>query len=135
MGVQPNFGAVIVVALLLIGVLFVIFLVLRELMCWYWKINKLVDIQNEMNGHLKTIANLLSKNSAGDTQGLKSIPDSIDPHEKYKPKLEETPEKLMEKYGITFSKTSGKYVFQSYSYDELKDAIAYAKQREPQMAN
>lgn len=37
-------------------VLFVIFIVCRELMCWYWKINKMVSNQEEIIRLLKKIA-------------------------------------------------------------------------------
>jgi hypothetical protein len=42
--------------------------------------------------------------------------------------LSQDPAALMAKYGITF--TNKKYVFRTYSYDSLKDAVNYAKKCE-----
>lgn len=41
------------VALVLVGVLFVIFLIGRELVCWYWKINRSVQLMEEILVELK----------------------------------------------------------------------------------
>lgn len=48
----PDFGALLLV--LLIGIL--IFIVCRELLCWYWKVNKMVSNQEEIIRLLKKIA-------------------------------------------------------------------------------
>jgi len=41
-----------------------IFLLLREFWCWYWKINKLVSLQRETNELLRTLV----KSHHGDKQ-------------------------------------------------------------------
>ena len=43
---------------ILIGII-VLFLILREFWCWYWKINRLVALMEEQN---KTLKDLLEKN-------------------------------------------------------------------------
>ena len=34
-----------------LGMFFVLFLVLRELFCWYWKINEMVKLLSEIRDH------------------------------------------------------------------------------------
>ena len=38
-------------------ILIVLFLVLREVACWYWKINERIALQNDTNNLLKKILN------------------------------------------------------------------------------
>ncbi len=35
---------------------FIIFLILRELNCWYWKINEIVTLLNNIQGNLQKLA-------------------------------------------------------------------------------
>ena len=42
-------------ALTVIAVLFVIFLVGREIICWYWKINRSVELMEEILQELKKL--------------------------------------------------------------------------------
>lgn len=42
-----------IIIALIILVSFMIFLIMREVMCWYWKINKILDVLNEINDNLK----------------------------------------------------------------------------------
>ena len=42
-------------------ILIVIFLILREVMCWYWKININIGLQEEQIQHQKEIIKLLEK--------------------------------------------------------------------------
>ena len=51
-------------ALFFFGFTFLIFLLLREVWCWYWKINKVVSLQMETNELLRTLV----KNQRGDKQ-------------------------------------------------------------------
>jgi len=41
--------SILVIALLVLLVVFIIFLVLREAMCWYWKINRIVFLLESIN--------------------------------------------------------------------------------------
>ena len=38
------------------AIAFVIFLILRELMCWYWKINEMISLLQEIKNSLSIIA-------------------------------------------------------------------------------
>lgn len=42
-------------ALVILGVLLVIFLVCRELVCWYWKINRTVELLEQIHQELKLL--------------------------------------------------------------------------------
>jgi len=46
-----NFTVIIIAAIIVI----IIFLICRELVCWYWKINKIVELMNEQNLLLKQL--------------------------------------------------------------------------------
>lgn len=46
-------GTILIVIFVLIG----LFLLLRELNCWYWKINERIDLQKEQNQLLRQILN------------------------------------------------------------------------------
>ena len=47
--------------LIVLVVLIVIFFLLREVNCWYWKINKTIELQTEHNMILKSILEYLEK--------------------------------------------------------------------------
>jgi len=49
-----------VVALSGLAILLIIFLLARELWCWYWKINEIVKLQKETN---KLLKELIAKDS------------------------------------------------------------------------
>ena len=51
--------------------------------------------------------------------------DHFDPSAEEKTVKEPTEQELMDKYGITFE--NDKYHYGKYSYDQLKDALNYAK--------
>lgn len=42
-------------------VLFLIFLICRELNCWYWKINRRIELLEEQNNSLKEIIEKLEE--------------------------------------------------------------------------
>lgn len=46
-------------------IVLLVFLLLREFWCWYWKINKIVSLQRETNELLKALV----KSHRGDKQG------------------------------------------------------------------
>lgn len=46
-------------ALLIIGVCVLLFLIFRQLLCWYWKINKQIKLMEENNSLLFLIADSL----------------------------------------------------------------------------
>ena len=52
------------VIILLVGVV-VVFLVCREIVCWYWKLNKIVYFQEYQTNLLKKILKELKKQSPG----------------------------------------------------------------------
>lgn len=41
------------IALVILGVLFLFFLIGRELVCWYWKINRTVELLEKIHEQLK----------------------------------------------------------------------------------
>jgi hypothetical protein len=47
----------------LIGII-IVFLICRELVCWYWKINRLVALMEEQNDLLKNMKNNISDSSS-----------------------------------------------------------------------
>lgn len=47
--------------IIILVVLFCIFLVCRELNCWYWKINRRIEQLEEQNNNLKTIIEKLER--------------------------------------------------------------------------
>lgn len=48
-------GKVIVTILVIVGIILLVFLILREVMCWYWKINERITLQQETNLLLKKL--------------------------------------------------------------------------------
>ena len=44
-------------ALVILAILFLLFLIFRELVCWYWKINQSVALLTEIRDSLKQIEN------------------------------------------------------------------------------
>ena len=48
-----------------LGILFLIFLLLREFWCWYWKINKRISLQKDTNELLERLLSQSSKDSKG----------------------------------------------------------------------
>lgn len=55
-------GLIIIAAVVLIGFI-VVFLSAREIMVWYWKINKIIEFQTQIRDYLKTISLLLPRSS------------------------------------------------------------------------
>ena len=47
--------------LLIIAAIVVVFLILREVICWYWKINERVKLQVESNAQQLVIIHLLKE--------------------------------------------------------------------------
>lgn len=52
---------IVVRALVGIGIGIVLFLALREVFCWYWKINKAVDALDDMRTELRRISGSLDR--------------------------------------------------------------------------
>jgi uncharacterized protein YpmB len=75
-----DFGAssedVVGVLLIIVVITIIIFLIFREIFCWYWKINKRIEILEENNKLLSKIALLLEKPNIDDYNSGTS--DSID---------------------------------------------------------
>jgi hypothetical protein len=57
-----NYGNLLSIAIGLIISFIVLFLILREFWCWYWKINERVALLEEQTQTLKTINDNLLKN-------------------------------------------------------------------------
>ncbi|MFT3796494.1 hypothetical protein [Flavobacterium sp.] len=52
-----GFGELVIVLLIIIAVNIGVFLIIRELILWYWKINKSIQLQEETNSLLRQILN------------------------------------------------------------------------------
>ena len=59
-----NFSTIIIIFIVLIG----IFLACRELMCWYYKINKIVSLMEEQNNLIKQQLGMTSNSNLLPTQ-------------------------------------------------------------------
>jgi hypothetical protein len=102
--------------ILAMTVLYVIlFLLFRNFVCWYWKIDRAVDHLENIDQSLKQLVKQFSVTSATEyeTVPVQGADES------------QTDNELMERYGITFE--NDKYNYESYSYDRLEDAVNYAK--------
>lgn len=53
-------GVSMITLFIVLGILFLVFLLLRELMCWYWKVNEVVTL-------LKSIDSKLSNDESNKT--------------------------------------------------------------------
>lgn len=56
---MDNFSTIIISVVVFVAV----FLILREVFCWYWKINERISLQQEQNGILKKILRELERQS------------------------------------------------------------------------
>jgi len=72
-----NVAQVLGAFVLYVAVLVVIFLVLREFWCWYWKINKLISLQEETNRLLR--ASLQVQGISEDAERLEFIQEEVVP--------------------------------------------------------
>jgi len=48
------------VVLIVLLVVLVVFLICREIVCWYWKINKQISLLESIDSHLQTLCNRLN---------------------------------------------------------------------------
>jgi len=66
-----------IIILIIVGII-VVSLIFRELVCWYWKINKFIKIEEERNLLLsqiaKNISSLSQSNTLGSNGNMNSIP-------------------------------------------------------------
>lgn len=51
-------------AIVFLGVVLLVFLVCREIVCWYWKMNETVELLRSIDGHLEMLVGL----AAGSTR-------------------------------------------------------------------
>jgi hypothetical protein len=131
--------------IIILIVLFILFLLVRELMCWYWKINDIVKILLRIESKLSNVTenglvkNQEVKSTANDFQS--SVPKSSNENSNVLVKNQqndsaldssesresrpEAEQNLMKKYGIKYE--NEKYHYKSYQYDTLENAINYAK--------
>ena len=85
-------GICIIVFLFFALLLFVVLLILRPLILWYFKINKSIHNQEIMNGYLSTIVEqneklLQQRNSISSSNSYNNSSDSYNSdHERYMPK-------------------------------------------------
>ncbi len=63
---NPSVEELLIIVGIIVGVILIVFLILRELYCWYWKINKRIRNQEEIIRLLRKIA------------GEQSIPNGSD---------------------------------------------------------
>ncbi len=93
----------------------VLLLVFREVICWYWKINRAIGHLESIDQSLKQLVKQSSVSSASEDETLpiQGTDESL------------TDNELMGKYSIRFE--NDKYHYESYSYDRLQDAVTYAK--------
>jgi hypothetical protein len=64
-----DFISGILIALLILAV---VFFILREMFCWYWKINRLVDLQEKQNALLEKLSGQLSRSVSPDKDKAQS---------------------------------------------------------------
>jgi len=114
-------GDIILVLFIALGILIVIFLVLREMVCWYWKINDIVSLLKSIEAKLSINYNQSREILAHD---YKKEPINSNTNN-YTGTTIETESDLMKKYGITYE--DDKYIYKTYKYDVLENAINYAK--------
>lgn len=63
---MPTTGEIITTALITIVIIVFIFILIREIICWYFKYSKMVDIQEEILQELKSQTRLLRKKNQTD---------------------------------------------------------------------
>lgn len=105
---------------------FLVFLLIREVMCWYWKINELLRETRETNKYLKEIAAAVSSvpsiAAASQAGSAKDVSERV----------EISIDAKMKQLGIT--RVGDHYQYGSYTYDRPEDAVAYAEWHVSQMA-
>lgn len=103
--------------LITLAVLVVIFLVLREVVCWYWKINSSIALLTEIRDLLAKNTSVSQQSSSNNSLASISLRDDPAPSDEQK----------METYGITFD--GERYTYGEYKYENLSDAVNYAKRQ------
>ncbi|KXK20463.1 MAG: hypothetical protein UZ15_CFX003001688 [Chloroflexi bacterium OLB15] len=74
----------VIVSLLTYAVVaFIIFLILRELVCWYWKINEMITLQKRIITLLETLTKDTSQ--LNQLNHLSDIAESLAPHKPQSP--------------------------------------------------
>ena len=58
-----------IIIITIIGVI-LIFLICRELVCWYWKINKMVELINEQNLLMKQLISIAKNSKSTDKNSI-----------------------------------------------------------------
>lgn len=64
----PSTAGILVSLLIFLAVGIVIFLICREIVCWYWKINRMVDNQEEIIRLLEEISRKINGNTNSSQQ-------------------------------------------------------------------
>lgn len=89
--------------ILIVGIF--VFLICRELLCWYWKINRTIEL-------LESIDKKLGPASAEKVAEKTGSPDEA---------------AILNKYGITFDAAAGLYRVAGKGFNRLDNAIEEAK--------
>ena len=64
---------ILVPALVVLLIVFVVFFILRELMCWYWKINEIVGLLESINSK---ISHSLGNSARAENSNLQSVSET-----------------------------------------------------------
>ncbi len=74
-----DLGTSITYFLVMLGILIVVFLILREVICWYWKINRNIELQEEQNRLLKKLVQHFenTETSGKDTKNMHTQQTSV----------------------------------------------------------
>ena len=121
---MDNFLSNIDSGLIILAVIVVIFLVLREMICWYWKINQNVALLTEIRDLL--VAKGISQDRVTST-ATTSVSSNSSASVPSREDLAPSDEKQMETYGITYDGEC--YSYGEYKYENLSDAVNYAKRQ------
>ena len=66
-----------------IGIFVGIFLLMRQVMLWYWRINEVVDVAKKIEGHLGDIARSLSKSSTIKKSSVEEVMTQLQKEQPY----------------------------------------------------
>ena len=111
--------------ILVLVVALVLFFVLRELYCWYFKTNEILRQQEDQKIILDKILSALNLESPDSTVIISKPSPQIEEADTPNVVIEKSDEELMAEYNISLENEM--YVFETYKYEKLKDAINYAK--------
>ena len=100
-----------------IAVLVVVFLILREVNCWYWKINERITLQQETNSLLKFIFSKVSNGS-----DIVFVSDKDENLNKNSPEAIAIPENLREPVLIQDKLKGERRYISKHEWEEMKNS-------------